>query len=100
MARSDKQYAPTVGAIILKISKQVPPNSPEATLMFAVFASAARDLTLIESSTAEKLQKDSARKYFSCKEIVHLSVIGIETDWVKGLFKKAGVEFLLEGSMT
>lgn len=96
LKRFNREYAPQVSAIIRMVSKQVPVNSPEADLMFAVFATAARDLVTSQYSAYEKVSALSAKKYLN-SNMGHLTIIGIDPDWVRGLFKKANVEFLLRG---
>ena len=90
-----KQYVPHISAIVTKASKQVPPDSSEANLMFAVFETAARDLVALQRTTYETLSARSARKYIN-GNMPHLEAIGIEAEWIRSLFKQAGVEHLLK----
>jgi len=72
-------------AVVSKIKKQVP-DSAEAKLMFAVFATAVSDLF-------KKNQKKSAATYLK-SDMPHLNRIGIEPSWVRLQFKIAGIDDL------
>jgi len=90
-----KQFVPHISAIVTKASRQIPPNSPEANLMFAVFETAARDLVALQRTSYETLSARSARKYIN-GDMTHLQSIGIDPDWIRSLFKQAGIEHLLK----
>ena len=79
----------TVRGVLDKVAKQVD-DVPEYRLYFAVFAQTARDF-VSDPIRAGVKQKDEAREYLK-GDLPHLSAIGIDPDWVRMLFKKAGVE--------
>jgi hypothetical protein len=63
--------------------------------MFAIFETAARDLVALQRTTYETVSARSARKYIN-GNMPHLEAIGIEAEWIRCLFKQAGVEHLLK----
>lgn len=73
-------------AVTKKIRYQIPPG-PEAKLLFAIFECAVRDYF-----DRSELHRRSAATYLTQKTIPHLEILGIDTGWAMGLYKKAGCE--------
>ena len=77
-------------ALVSKISTQRPPG-PESNLMFAIFSGA-----IVDYYGDNQLNHRSASIYLTQEEIPHLAVLGINTEWAMGLFKKAGLNIHLD----
>ena len=81
-------------ALVNKISTQRPAG-PESNLMFAVFSGA-----IVDYYGDNQLNSKSASIYLTRKEIPHLAVLGINTEWAMGLFKKAKLNIKLHPHAT
>jgi len=75
-------------AVCRKISTQRPPGN-ESEFIFSVFAQAVRD-------AAGSQYKKAARYELSKPKYYALELLGIDTEWARGQFQKAGVPIMGE----
>ena len=78
-------------AVVRKVSYMVP-QSKEARLMFAVFEQAAFDCI---NKGVHYSDQNSGYHYIVNSSMPHLRYINIDPEWVRRLFKDAGIAFVL-----
>ena len=89
MYKKQSEIKTLARALVSKISTQRP-IGPESNLMFAIFSGA-----VVDYFGDTELHSRAASIYLTNKTIPHLEVLGINTEWAMGLFKKAGLEIKL-----
>ncbi len=80
-----KEQRETARAIVAKIKHQCG-KSAEEELMFAVFRMVVSDVM----ADPKRPYQQSAERYMN-GDMPHLSAMGIDPDWVRGLFRTAGI---------